>query len=64
MNARRDDDRMTITIALIVNGLLVGALLVALFLVMRIPFRLDRPRRLTAAVDVADPDERGLSRAA
>jgi hypothetical protein len=55
---------MTITIALIVNGLLVGALLVALFLVMRIPFRLDRPRRLTAAVDVADPDERGLSRAA
>lgn len=36
---------MTLTIALIVNGALVAVLFVALFLVMRIPFVIDRPLR-------------------
>lgn len=54
---------MTLTIALIVNGALVACLFVALYLVMRIPFRMDadaRPRILRTQRS----DRRELSRAA
>lgn len=54
---------MTLTIALIVNGALVAALFVALFLVMRIPFRIDKQRR-PAATELGPAAERELYRAA
>ena len=53
---------MTLTIALIVNGVLVAALFVALFLVMRIPFRIDRPERAGTGLGPAADSE--LPRAA
>lgn len=57
--------RMTLTIALIFNAVLMAALVVALAAVIRIPFRLDRPG--VPARVVPDEDAEGareLSRAA
>ncbi|MGH3025560.1 MAG: hypothetical protein ACRDLR_03855 [Gaiellaceae bacterium] len=54
---------MTLTIALIVNAALVAGLVTALYLVMRIPFRLRQPIG-THPVSLPTSDERELSRAA
>ena len=55
---------MTQTIAVIVNAVLAVGLVTGLFLVMRTPFRLHRPRGLTHAVYTPSADERELIRAA
>lgn len=63
MIAPNNDEGMTLTIALIVNAALVVGLVTALYLVMRIPFRLRQPIR-TNPVSMPTSDARELSRAA
>jgi hypothetical protein len=55
---------MNLTIALIVNGTLVAGLLAALYLVLRVPFRLELSSEVAPALQAPPEDERELARAA
>ena len=52
------------TISIILNAMLAAALITGLVLVLRVPYRLRRSLRLSAAVYVPRHDEDELSRAA
>lgn len=62
MIASRNDEGMTLTLALIVNAALVAGVVTTLYLVMRIPFRLRDPN-LMGVVSMPTSDERELSQA-
>ncbi|MGZ4393619.1 MAG: hypothetical protein ACXVRK_16100, partial [Gaiellaceae bacterium] len=59
-----DDAVMTQTMAIIVNGLLMAAIVAALARIIHLPFRIERPRIASRAADLPHEEQDELARAA